>query len=166
MSRNGIWASAMYLASVFSSTSPTKSQEHRSKDASRWVLVASWGHLPRHEGVWGGCWSRLGGSWGLRGAYVEAQGCPSTSVEGKVTPVHNHSRNSGFLSARRNARGLSGDFNLLSKAIRLLRQTPTRLCARRGRAVFNRSAHSGGPGHMGEGLFGGLFVATLLRVVE
>ena len=35
----------------FSLISPTKSQEHRSNDVSRWVLVASWGHLPRYEGV-------------------------------------------------------------------------------------------------------------------
>ena len=41
---------------------------------------------------------------------------------------------------------LSGDFNLLNKAIRLLRQSLTRLCARRGRAVFHRFAHSAGPG--------------------
>ena len=35
----------------FSSIWPTKSQEHRSKGVSRWVLVASWRHLPRSEGV-------------------------------------------------------------------------------------------------------------------
>ena len=55
-----------------------------------------------------------------------------------------------LVSARRNARALSGDFSLLNKAykalIRLLRQSPTRLCARKGRAVFNRFAHSAGPG--------------------
>ena len=48
----------------FPSISGPKSSENRSKCVSRWALVASWGHLPRHEGAWGavwGCWRLLGG---------------------------------------------------------------------------------------------------------
>ena len=41
---------------LFSSISFPKSQENRSKCVSRWALVASWGHLPRHEGAWGAVW--------------------------------------------------------------------------------------------------------------
>ena len=53
-------ALTMSLASFFSSMSLSNSQENRPERVSKSVLVASWDHLPRHEGVWWGCWGRLG----------------------------------------------------------------------------------------------------------
>ena len=45
---------------LFSSILLSKSWENRPEHVSKSVSVASWDHLPRHEGVWWGCWGRLG----------------------------------------------------------------------------------------------------------
>ena len=74
------------LASFFSSISLSKSRENMPEHVSKSVSVASWDHLPRHGGVWCGCWGRLGTCQELLGTNVEAQGCPTEALEGKAAP--------------------------------------------------------------------------------
>ena len=146
MSRNGRWASAMSIISVCLRFRPPNLRNidpRTSPDGSWWPPGAICRATRASRGVVGAAWEAPGGSAGLMWRLKDAQ----LHLWREKWPRSESLANIDVIGGPAEcASPLSGDFSLLNKAIRLLRQHLTRLRARRGRAVFHRFAHSAGPG--------------------
>ena len=137
MSRNGIWTSAMSIISVFlrfRRPNLRNIDPRTSPDGSWWSPGAICLATRASRGVVGAALEAFGGSAGLMWRLKDAQ----LHLWREKWPRSESLANIDVLGGPAEcASPLSGDFSLLNKAIRLLRQNLTRLCARRGRAVFN-----------------------------